>query len=345
MSQPTSNTAPRNQIIIGDVRARLKELPDDSVDCIVTSPPYFALRDYGNKNQLGLEPTVDDWVANLLTVARDLKRVLKPTGVLWLNLGDSYAHHPREGAPKKSLLLGPSRVALGMVGDGWLLRNHIVWAKTNPMPSNVTDRLSTTHEFVYFFSRERKYYFDLDAIRQPHKTKPTAGTVRGREGVYPPPEALPRRADRMGDLNGGLARLKADGVIGHPLGKNPGDVWTLGTAAFHGDHFATFPTALVERAILGTCPERICSACGTPWQRAPQQINGRWLNVGSLRPDCECKAGWQPGLVLDCFFGAGTTGLVAEQHQRDWLGIELNPEYAALAGDRLAKWRSSKKSA
>ncbi|PRY40522.1 DNA-methyltransferase [Umezawaea tangerina] len=336
---------PRNQLLIGDVRSRLKELPDDSVDCIVTSPPYFALRDYGHKDQLGLEPSVEGWVRDILAVASDLKRVLKPTGALWLNLGDSYAHHPREGAPKKSLLLGPSRVALGMVADGWLLRNHVVWAKTNPMPSNVTDRLSNTHETIYFFTKERRYFFDLGAIRQPHKSSPTtSGKRRGRDGVYPPRTALPQRAERTGDVNGGLARLKASGAIGHPLGKNPGDVWSLGTAALHADHFAPFPTSLVERALLSTCPERVCVFCGRGWQRAQQRIDGRLLRVGSLQRDCTCSPIWQPGVVLDPFMGSGTTAITAETQGRDWVGIELNPDYAALAEQRLAKWRDATKS-
>lgn len=345
MTRPINNELPRNQILIGDVRERLAELPDASVDCIITSPPYFALRDYGNDKQLGLEDTMDDWVHNLVQVARELRRILKPTGGFWLNVGDSYAHHPREGAPKKSLLLGPSRLALALVADGWLLRNHIVWAKTNAMPSNVTDRLSNTHESVFFLTGTSRYYFDLNAIRVPHKVVATAGkAVPGHSGVYPPPGALPRRTARPGDLNGGLAQLKADGVVGHPLGKNPGDVWALGTAAFHGDHFATFPTTLVERALLANCPERVCTNCGQPWQRAKQLVEGRWLALGSLRADCTCSTDWRPGVVLDPFCGAGTTALVAEQHHRDWVGIELNPEYAAMAEQRLAKGREQRKS-
>jgi site-specific DNA-methyltransferase (adenine-specific) len=155
---------PRSRLLIGDVRTKLAELPDDSVDCVITSPPYFALRDYGQAGQLGLEASVDGWVQNLLTVTDEIRRVVKPSGSLWLNVADSYSHHPREGAAKKSLLLGPQRLALAMVGRGWLLRNQVVWAKTNPMPSNVTDRLSCTHETIYFFAKSPHYFFDLNAI-------------------------------------------------------------------------------------------------------------------------------------------------------------------------------------
>jgi len=131
--------------------------------------------------------------------------------------------------------------------------------------------------------------------------------------------------------------------IGHPLGGNPGDVWQLATAAFHGEHWATFPKQLIERPILSTCPERTCVACGRPWLRARQFIHDRWLQVGSLQPDCNCQANWQPGVVLDPFCGAATTALVAEQHGRDWLGIELSPKFAELAEARLARWRESKR--
>lgn len=345
--RPTANrkqpiTLPRNQLLIGDAHARLAELPDQSVDCVITSPPYFALRDYGQPGQLGLERTVDDWVTGLVAVANEVRRVLKPTGAFWLNVADSYSHHPREGAPKKSLLLGPQRLALALVASGWILRNHIIWSKTNPMPHNVTDRLSCTHESVYLLTRQQRYFFDLNAIRRPHKDKRVHGRGDGDTGrIYPPVGVLPRRSQRSGDINDGLGKMKAAGMVGHPLGGNPGDVWALATAAFQGEHFATFPPQLVERPLLSTCPERTCLACGVPWQRARQFVHERWLAVGPLKPDCSCGGDWQPGVVLDPCMGAGTVALVAEQHHRDWLGIELNPAYAALANQRLADWRAT----
>lgn len=331
----------RNRISVGNARTLLAELPDSSIDTVITSPPYFSLRDYGQPAQLGLEPSVDDWVRSLLQVCTEIKRVLKPSGGFWLNVGDSYSCHPREGARKKSLLLAPQRLALALASDGWIVRNHVVWAKTNPMPSNVTDRLSNTHESVYFFTREGRYYFDLHAVREPHKdSRPHGSRTAGERRTYPPAAVLPRRDDRAQDVNGGLDRMKHAGAVGHPLGKNPGDVWQLGTASYHGDHFATFPTRLVERPLLATCPERTCAACGLPWLRARQFIYGRWLRLGQLQTACDCNAGWQPGVVLDPFMGSGTVALVAEQHRRDWVGIELSPRYAALAEQRLANWRS-----
>jgi DNA modification methylase len=334
--QPADATnLPRNTILTGDVRDRLAELPDASVDTVITSPPYFGVRNYGHDRQLGAKPSVDDWVAELLAVCRELARVLRPTGSLWLNLGDGYSRRLGEGAPAKSLMLGPSRVALALIRDGWLLRNQVVWAKSNPMPSSVTDRLSTTHEFVYFFTRSPRYYFDLDAIRQPLVTT-RRQTTRDPTRTYPPPGvgALNRQGWTLND-NQGLSRLKASGLAGHPLGKNPGDVWTLPTAGFRGGHFAAFPLSLVEQPLLATCPERVCSSCGRPWQRTKQHLHGRWLAVGPLQTACRCKAGWQPRIALDPFMGSGTVALVAEKHGRDWMGIELNAEYAVMAEERL----------
>jgi site-specific DNA-methyltransferase (adenine-specific) len=348
MSEPQHSQPPilpRNQILIGDAATRLGQLPANSVDCVITSPPYFGLRDYGEPDQLGLEPTVDQWVHDLVQVGAEVGRVLKPSGSFWLNVADSYSQHPKEGAPKKSLLLGPQRLALALVADGWIMRNHVIWHKTNPMPSNVTDRLSCTHESVYLLTRQGRYYFDLNAIRKPHQDTRAHGRRRPGQGdetgrIYPPVGVLPRRDQRAHDLNDGLGKMKAAGAIGHPLGGNPGDVWSLGTAAFRGDHFATFPTSLVERPLLSTCPERTCTSCGVPWQRAKQHLDGRWLAVGPLKPDCTCGTGWQPGVVLDPFMGAATTALAAEQHHRDWLGIELNPRFAHMAEQRLTDWRA-----
>lgn len=332
---------PRNRILIGDAYEHLTGLPSDSIDVVITSPPYFALRDYGHDGQLGLETTVDDWVHSLLKVCGELKRVLKPTGGFWLDVGDSYSHQLSEGARKKSLLLAPQRLALALSAEGWIVRNHIIWAKTNPMPSNVTDRLSNTHESIYFFTSKERYFFDLNAIREQHKEDRAHGRAKhGGAAVYPPPQSLPRRSGRNQDVNTGLDKLKAADAPGHPLGKNPGDVWQLGTASYHGDHFATFPTKLVERPLLATCPERVCVRCGQPWQRAKQAIHGRLLAVGPLKPACTCRANWRPGVVLDPFMGSGTVAVVAEQHRRDWVGIELSPAYAALAERRVRDART-----
>lgn len=334
-----AGSLPRNTILIGDVRERLAELPASSVDTVVTSPPYFGVRNYGHEQQLGAEADVDGWVTGLRDIARDLTRILRPTGSLWLNLGDGFSRRSPEGAPTKSLLLGPSRVALALVKDGWTLRNQVIWAKTNPMPSSVANRLSTTHEVVYFFTRSPRYYFNLDAIRQPLVTTKRQ-TTRDPGRTYPPPGfgAVNRQGWTLND-NRGLSRLKASGLAGHPLGKNPGDVWTLPTAGFRGGHFAAFPLALAERPLLATCPERVCANCGTPWQRALERQHGRLLATGELQPTCQCQAESAPGVILDPFMGTGTTALAAEKHGRDWLGIELNPTYAEMAEERIEQQR------
>ncbi len=326
---------PLGRVLVGDAGSRLRHLPPASVDCVVTSPPYFALRNYGRRGQLGLEPNVEAWVGRLVVVADELARVLKPQGSLWLNLGDSYSRGQRYGAPVKSLVLAPERLLLALSGRGWLVRNKVVWAKPNPMPASVTDRLSCAWEPLYLLSRSRSYYFDLDVIRVPHRSRPKAPT--GRRAVAAPTRGAPSWAGPLAGDQSGLAGLKAAGLAGHPLGKNPSDVWTLPTSNFRGPHHATFPEALVERPLLATCPERVCTRCGRGWQRARvvRQL-GHLAVLGSLVADCDCRTSWQPGVVLDPFLGSGTTAVVAERLGRSWVGIELNPSFAAFARQRIA---------
>ncbi len=319
----------RNRLLIGDALTRLRGLPRESVDCIITSPPYFRLRDYGVAGQLGQEADVDQWVEHVYAVCRELHRVLAPHGSLWLNLGDAYSTHPRFGAPAKSLLLGPERVARALIGDGWLLRNKIIWAKSNPLPSPVRDRLTNAHEFVYFFAKRASYFFDLDAIREPLQSRraPSSGSRT--------PQAV------LGPLAGGrdgLVEMARTGRSGHPLGKNPGDVWRIGSASYRGAHFATFPPELIRRPILATCPPRVCTDCGQPWRRSTRRVIFRRGRPQS-RPfvPCDCRTATRPGLVLDPFFGTGTVAEVARRHGRDWLGIELNRTYTGLAEARIGR--------
>lgn len=229
-----------------------------------------------------------------------MARALKPTGSFYLNVSDSYSRHHRYGAPPKSLLLGPERLLLRLLDQGWIVRNKIVWAKPNPMPNSVRDRLSCTWEPLYLLTRSARYYFDLDAIREPHRTrrKPAPQT---RPGKYE--EAKPQWAGPLAGSNNGLLRARSEGRSGHPLGKNPGDVWTISTAGYRGAHFATFPTALLTKPILSSCPPS--------------------------------------GVVLDPFMGAGTVAIEAERLGRDWLGIELNPAYRRQALRRIAAARES----
>ncbi|MGA8726016.1 MAG: site-specific DNA-methyltransferase [Acidimicrobiales bacterium] len=322
---------PRNTVLVGDVRKRLAELVPDSVDCVVTSPPYFGLRNYQVDGQIGLEDSVTAWVDELVSVADGLAEALHPEGTFWLNLGDAYSRHLRFGSPPKSLLLGPERLALALTERGWVLRNKIVWAKRNPQPSSVTDRLSATWESVYLFVRSSQYWFDLDAVRVPHLSRPPRSPTKTDPPTSPPPWAGP-----LAGTNSGLARLKAAGRPGHRLGKNPGDVWSHATAGSPGAHFAVFPESLIERPILAGCPERVCEACGRGWRRRRSDRNDQ----GVIEPQCSCDAPWRRGLVLDPFFGSGTVGVVTERLQRDWLGIELNPKFAQLARERIRSMRS-----
>jgi site-specific DNA-methyltransferase (adenine-specific) len=321
----------RNTVLVGDALTRLRKLPEGSVDTIVTSPPYFLLRDYGVPGQYGLEQTVDEWVEHLAAVAGEMARVLKPTGSLWLNVGDSYSRADFYGMPPKGLLLGPERLLLRLVADGWLCRNKVVWAKTNYRPASVRDRLTCAHESFYLLVRSPRYFFDLDAVRVPHRSRRTPPRRRTH------PSGRPTWAGPLAGDHAGLDRQRALGRVGHPLGKNPGDVWRLAASNYRGAHFATFPEALVERPLRATCPERVCAACGTPWQREPvTRALGEVAVLGALRRGCTCNGGSAPGLVLDPFMGAGTVAVVARRLGRDYIGIELNPAFARLARQRLA---------
>lgn len=321
---------PHGRILLGDAQQQLQGLADASVDCIVTSPPYYRLRDYGVTGQLGDEASVTSWVQQLRDVAVELARVLTPTGSLWLNLGDSYATHQREGAARKSLLLAPERLALALTDDGWLLRNKIVWSKPSVMPTSATDRLRCSWEVVYVLTRSPNYFFDLDAIRLPHTSRAA-------------PQRRPKTDDSSRGPNAagtsGLAALKAAGLPGHPLGKNPGDVWQLATSSYRGDHPAMFPVKLAERAIRAGCPERRCIACRRPQRRDVIRALGGTAVRSSLRPTCNCGADVEPGVVLDPFLGSGTTAVAAEQAGRRWLGIELSPLFATSAEQRIYEAR------
>ncbi|MGH9089841.1 MAG: DNA-methyltransferase [Acidimicrobiales bacterium] len=346
---------PTGRVLVGDVLDRLAELPSGSVDCVITSPPYFQLRDYGVVGQLGLESSVDGWVASLAAVCDELARVMTPAGGLWLNLGDSYSRGPTYGAPAKGLLAAPERLLLALTERGWLCRNKVIWAKPNPMPTSVRDRLNAAYEVIYFLVRSPRYYFALDLIREPHRSRNVRRTTVAMD-------EKPHWAGPLAGKHDGLKRARPDGVPGHQLGRNPGDVWSIPTRGFRGAHFATFPEALVTRPLLASCPEAVCTACGEPLTR---QVSVRRVpvtgptaqprpgdahvfrfkefwntvrTVGELVP-CGCGAPTRRGVVLDPFLGAGTVGLVAERLGRDWVGIELNPEFARLATDRIAAAR------
>lgn len=302
-------------ILIGDVREKLKELSDQSIDCVVTSPPYWGLRDYGNDGQIGLEQTPAEYVQQMVFVFREVWRVLKNDGTLWLNLGDSYASF-RDGkatpdttrgnskgtlVPKgsaanrmansfvgsftkhKDLVGIPWRVAFALQQDGWYLRQDIIWHKPNPMPESVSDRCTKAHEYIFLLTKSSKYYFDNEAIKEPSAQ---LGKTNIRFG-----------GNKYGDSDDPKHATKSGNTYVDSGTRNKRSVWTVTTRPFKGAHFATFPPALIEPCILAGCPEG--------------------------------------GTVLDPFFGAGTTGLVAQRHNRKWIGCELNPEYAAIAQARI----------
>jgi DNA modification methylase len=301
-------------LLTGDVRERLAELPDASVQCCVTSPPYWGLRDYGIDSQLGLEPTPDAYVASMVAVFREVRRVLREDGTLWLNVGDSYASSggertygssdggtgrgpgtkrhdvPTSGLKPKDLVGIPWRVAFALQADGWYLRSDIIWNKPNPMPESVTDRPTKSHEYVFLLTKSARYFYDAKAIREEGKDWTTGGPGVGI-----------KETQHYGVGNGGNAGLK--GIAARyktgeqAAGRNCRSVWTITTQTYPDAHFATFPEALPER----------CITAGT--------------KLGDT--------------VLDPFTGSGTTGQVAVQLGRSFVGIELNAAYADLARTRI----------
>ena len=356
-------------LLVGDCLESLRAMPDQSVHTCVTSPPYFGLRDYGMDGQIGLENTPDAFVARLVEVFREVRRVLRDDGTLWLNLGDSYAANrgyqvpSTKGGPKhgpgqaaggkasvvpdglkpKDLIGIPWRVAFALQEDGWYLRQEIVWSKPNPMPESVRDRCTKAHEQIFLLSKSPRYYFDSEAIKEPGVIP--AGT-KGAKGSA-------ERAAQKG-VNSRPPEYKVyDGM------RNKRSVWTVTTKPFKGAHFATFPPDLIEPCVLAGAPERCCAKCGAPWERQVERTamvidrSKRTHSKGQTRasgtmleparsvtlgfaPTCGCDAPSVGGTVLDPFGGSGTTAGVALRHGRKAVLCELNPEYAALVPARIA---------
>jgi DNA modification methylase len=275
----------------GDSLDLLRSMPDGCVQTVITSPPYWGLRDYGVSGQLGLETTPEEFVAKMVEVFREVRRVLRDDGTLWLNLGDSYASNPASGGKQSSKMTGgehkrtpktmtyvrpdnlkpkdligmPWRVAFALQADGWYLRSDIIWAKPNPMPESVTDRPTKAHEYLFLLSKSERYYYDCDAIRE----KPTL-----REQANP--DEYQYEARRSDDLvNYGMSKKTTSGIYGtpttHPAGRNKRTVWTIPTHPFPEAHFATFPPALVEPCILAGSSHKACLVCGAPWERVVEK--------------------------------------------------------------------------
>jgi len=296
------------EILVGNATDKLKQLSDASVQTVVTSPPYWGLRDYGNDNQLGLESNPDDFIENLCKVFDETWRVLKDDGTIWVNLGDSYAGSGKgspgnfgkhsasgtarhlehrhsgiipDGLKPKDLVGIPWRFAFAMQKRGWYLRQDIIWAKPNPMPESVTDRCTKSHEYIFLMSKNPKYHYDHEAIREDALTEPTE----------PQPIPYSLHIQKGGKETQRLGTSQLDGK------RNKRSVWSVTTSRYKDAHFATYPPELITPCIL----------------------------AGSAEGD----------IVLDPFSGSGTTGEVALLHNRNYIGLELNPEYAKLSEKRL----------
>jgi DNA modification methylase len=416
------------RIINASVFDGLRQLPDESVHCCVTSPPYWGLRDYGTGTweggdpecqhkvrentsvasstlgggkkttghqregykgkcgrcgakridaQIGLEPTLGEHIAKMVEVFREVRRVLRKDGTVWLNYGDCYATAPngRSAADTKAvgnddrtfrdkpfstiggvlkpkdLCMIPHRLAIALQEDGWWVRADIVWAKPNPMPESITDRPAKAHEYVFLLTKAERYFYDAEAIKEP-----LADSSIPRLSQDIANQIGTTRANGGAKTNG---NLKAVGDMDSGL-RNKRSVWSIATQPYSEAHFATFPPELPETCIkAGTSQKGCCLECGAPWVRGVERPSmviersdrthekGRTRASGTMvappttkttgwAPSCKCGAATPvPCTVLDPFLGAGTTALVADRLQRHAVGIELNPEYAALAERRI----------
>lgn len=311
------------RILVGGALERLRELPDESVHCVVTSPPYWGLRDYGVEGQLGLEPTPDEYVGRLIEVFREVRRVLRSDGTCWLNLGDTYLagmsggigphseitsqrnheavrqaqaakggarHRSAPGLKPKDLVGIPWRVALALQADGWWLRSDVIWHKPSPMPESVRDRPTRAHEYLFLLTKSSDYYFDQQAIAEPALTGARGSSfIKGKTGAAGLGRAS-RKARNEARTRNKRSVWRLDDVEAQ-------DVWTIPQEPYPHSHFATFPKRLVQPCVLAGCPV--------------------------------------DGVVLDLFGGSGTTGEVALELGRRSILIELNPEYLPLIEKRL----------
>lgn len=310
-------------ILQGDALSVLKTLDDESVNCCVTSPPYYNLRDYGVDGQIGLEDSPEEYIQKLVVIFREVRRVLKNDGTLWVNIADSYAGSGKgrvksvvakretfgkvqssntgtingiltktqsESCKAKDLIGIPWMLAFALRADGWYLRQDIIWAKPNPMPESVKDRCTKSHEYIFMLSKAPRYYFDNEAIQEPASTyEDLQRRVRNGRGEWKNKKA----ASTYAVSGTGRSRETLYSKGGK---RNKRDVWWITTKAYKGAHFATFPPDLIAPCILAGCPEN--------------------------------------GVVLDPFGGSGTTGMVAKEHGRDFVLIELNEEYVKLCEER-----------
>ena len=297
-----------SRLLLGDALEQLRTLPSESVHTCVTSPPYYNLRDYGIAGQIGRETSVEEYLQKLVRVFREVRRVLREDGTLWVNMGDSYATrsgkqpptntrnsygHTEKRTPQgykyKDLIGVPWQLAFALREDGWYLRQDIVWYKTNAMPESVKDRCTKSHEYIFLLSKSERYYFNAAAIREPVTSiKGNARTFRGG-GAYVGGQCYSNSACVESTSHG-----NCENQAGY---RNKRDVWPVSTTGFRGAHFAVFPEKLIEPCVVAGCPES--------------------------------------GIVLDPFMGSGTTGVVAKRLGREFIGIDLNSEYVEISANRI----------
>lgn len=318
-------------ILLGDALEQLRGLPPDSVHACVTSPPYYNLRDYGAAGQIGMEETPEIYVDKLVELFREVRRVLRTDGTLWVNIGDSYAgsgkgrmadgtHYNKKpsksgnyggirnglltkttapGCKPKDLIGIPWMLAFALRVDGWYLRQDIVWNKPNCMPESVRDRCTKSHEYIFLLSKSERYYFDAEAISEPVAGESTKRYIREQRNGAGAISHAPRfGGDKYGPDTSDETRTKSGKPYVAKPRRNKRDVWTVSTSGFRGAHFAVFPEKLIEPCILAGCPEG--------------------------------------GTVLDPFAGSGTTGVVCKRLGRNFVGVEINPEYERMARERIA---------
>lgn len=297
-AQPVSKTIPApNSIHCGSALTVLQSWPAEFADTVVTSPPYYQQRDYhGKAEQVGQEASPAEYVARLQAIFAEVRRCLKSTGSLWLVIGDKY--------DKDGSQLGlPWRVALALMDEGWILRSDCIWHKPNAMPSSTKTRPTTDHEYIFLLTKSSDYFYNADAIREPHVTFSENSKMKGGRGHFGKRGGTPEAGKNGGDTN--LHNGRWDQAF-HPLGRNKRTVWSIPLSKFRGAHFAVFPEALVRTCLLASCPPP-----GPP--------------------------GNKPGLVLDPFLGSGTTAVVAQQLGHSYLGIDVAAEYCEIAKERLQK--------
>lgn len=391
-----------NHIYQGDSLEVLKTLPDESINMVMTSPPYWALRDYGVEGQLGLEPTFEEYINKLCDIFDEVKRVLRDDGTCWVNIGDSYAgpmgkkdgwtdnklgFEKQEAIDKgvtltkktkiihqlsqKCLVCIPMRFALEMVNRGWILRNTIIWHKPNCMPSSVKDRFTVDFEYIFFFSKKKKYYFETqyESVKQSsieRMGRKWCGSKHEKLGVHNNKQQEIEPEERM-DTNRWCPEQ----------GRNKRTVWSICPKPFKEAHFAVYPEELCETPIKAGCPEFVCVKCGKPRIKEFKNIypkdmkSHKEIKRDDTRADksdeqklhtfykhsrrevafkreekiisCECNANFTSGIVLDPFFGAGTTGLVALKQGKKFVGIELSKEYIDIANKRLKPYLSQQR--